>query len=1062
LIPNRYAVSAFLKPKLVRPIVASKLDLPGEDHKPIDIGEVLGFPWCDLLRESHAHLLLTPAAGVIKPYIRPFGLFASSSERCKTYERLHRASMLEFLPASSFEPEVVIDLFGVDKKGISIRMISDMRPANLHFVGRVGLQKAYEQVLATRGGHLACGLPAKVFELFNPGDFDNLPSTAVSKYTSDLSNFFHFFRLPKWMWKYQALPRLRSSALNLDVNVYGEWVYPTLTSLPMGHTLACVLTQTYHQQLVVPLLDRCVYFKTPSPCWARGLDNLRACAGAGGCVDLTLVPDHMRALVDPSGSATLVGGQVPLGLFELEPTVSHRADFTAKGWDLRQGRRIDTSDDAPGMIHIPYFIFIDDHHAFGCNHDVDSTVTATVLNWILLRCMSEYRAAGLQVKSSKVAWAHSEPTLSLGYVVDLTGTVPIFFPPIRKAAKLLRQTRSLVQVCRACPRLTVSVAYLLHLIGGLVWASLCRRPLLSIFYHLFQAVGGRDPSAKISLKPKAIDELEWIADVVPLMFGRAAPAAGLVATFDASGGSRRRKAGYGVALKDGCTGAVLSDLIERVERVRSWSKFSLTESGEVDLRLRPLSAATRSVSTAKWLRCSWAGDRNGWWAARSGAFNTDPRIITLGETYAGLMALREFASRPSITFGRKVVMIGDNQPSLGILSKGRSGVFDLNMAARKAAAVVLAGELWPRYVWVRSECNPADGPSRWVCKSHSVLGGWIEDLTIFGCVEKKPGPSRFKGPILRPPSAGQAPSGMWGLVFSGVKVETACQYLRAFLGFKEWFRLYGVFLDVSWAQLLAEYVYFCFESEEATQQQCRNFLACLSKLEPQSKHSGELQLAQTVIRGWRKLKPPKSYLPVPKAFLVAMAVQSVLDGRVLAGVAMLLAFEGYLRSSEVLALTPGDVAFQGDPRLIVPGKGAVFLRKPKSGRPQWVEIRDVLVVDLLRVVVADCQHSTTLFGLSSASFLRLFVKAQVKLGLHDAPFRVHSCRHGGATHDFLTKALGLPEIMRRGRWSGMKTTLIYVQESQARVLSLRVSSSTRARVAKFNKHARVLFGLGVA
>jgi hypothetical protein len=112
-------------------------------------------------------------------------------------------------------------------------------------------------------------------------------------------------------------------------------------------------------------------------------------------------------------------------------------------------------------------------------------------------------------------------------------------------------------------------------------------------------------------------------------------------------------------------------------------------------------------------------------------------------------------------------------------------VFDLNVIARKAAGITMALGVSVRWVWVAS------------------AGGWVEDLTVFGCVEKHPGPpSYFKGPIIR--TAGtMRPTGMYGMLFSGVKLETAGLFIRASIAFRRWFYIYGCDLDVQWEEVLA-------------------------------------------------------------------------------------------------------------------------------------------------------------------------------------------------------------------------------------------------------------------
>ena len=65
-------------------------------------------------------------------------------------------------------------------------------------------------------------------------------------------------------------------------------------------------------------------------------------------------------------------------------------------------------------------------------------------------------------------------------------------------------------------------------------------------------------------------------------------------------------------------------------------------------------------------------------------------------------------------------------------------------------------------------------------------------------------------------------------------------------------------------------------------------------------------------------------------------------------------FDCYLRHSELSSLRVRDVAFDGDPRLLLRGGragAAILLRSTKAGRDQWVTVRDPCVVALLRELV---------------------------------------------------------------------------------------------------------------
>jgi integrase len=193
--------------------------------------------------------------------------------------------------------------------------------------------------------------------------------------------------------------------------------------------------------------------------------------------------------------------------------------------------------------------------------------------------------------------------------------------------------------------------------------------------------------------------------------------------------------------------------------------------------------------------------------------------------------------------------------------------------------------------------------------------------------------------------------------------------------------------------------------------------------------------------------------------MLALAVELCLMDERAAATALVLGFDCYLRHGELRDLRWCDVAFPGDARLMVARKGAVYLRKPKSGRPQFVQIRDPLAVRMLRRL-SEGQGSVSgrhsVFELTNARLLRVFKQAQVRLGFQRALFVIHSVRHGSATHDFLHKILDMNGVMHRGRWAGLPCTRIYIQESQAAVLGASFPPVVTRRMNKRTRTASVL------
>ena len=92
--------------------------------------------------------------------------------------------------------------------------------------------------------------------------------------------------------------------------------------------------------------------------------------------------------------------------------------------------------------------------------------------------------------------------------------------------------------------------------------------------------------------------------------------------------------------------------------------------------------------------------------------------ITALEVLAHLGELRTVARDPARHSARMLHLL-DSQAGIAALAKGRSSSRILLRLLRRTAAVTLAMDHYPLYGWIRSEDNPADGPSRW-CTGHGT------------------------------------------------------------------------------------------------------------------------------------------------------------------------------------------------------------------------------------------------------------------------------------------------------------------------------------------------------
>eukprot|EP00121_Abeoforma_whisleri_P002413 Awhi_evm1s2164 len=156
---------------------------------------------------------------------------------------------------------------------------------------------------------------------------------------------------------------------------------------------------------------------------------------------------------------------------------------------------------------------------------------------------------------------------------------------------------------------------------------------------------------------------------------------------------------------------------------------------------------------------------------------------------------------------------------------------------------------------------------------------------------------------------------------------------------------------------------------------------------------GELVLSARALKGWKKMKPSSSALPLPEGVVWVVWGQLMFLGADHRAMAFLMAFELLLRHKEVMNILTNDV--------IMGEKECFFrLRDTKTGPLETVQLVG-LVLEIFKV--------------------------------HKLGFTPHGLRHGGALkahlggdNDFVLK--------RKGRWRSVKTLRVYLQVDMLRVI----------------------------
>ena len=142
------------------------------------------------------------------------------------------------------------------------------------------------------------------------------------------------------------------------------------------------------------------------------------------------------------------------------------------------------------------------------------------------------------------------------------------------------------------------------------------------------------------------------------------------------------------------------------EQLTRWY-LSRVDSRGSDVRLvtgelsKPHRVSRQSVHAGYWR----------WRTSMAWAWRRKGSHINELESIAILLQMKAKARKPS-NFGTVYLHLVDSQVAIGIFTKKRSSSRVLQRVIRRANALALAAHLHPVFIYVRSEVNPADAPSR--------------------------------------------------------------------------------------------------------------------------------------------------------------------------------------------------------------------------------------------------------------------------------------------------------------------------------------------------------------
>jgi integrase len=146
--------------------------------------------------------------------------------------------------------------------------------------------------------------------------------------------------------------------------------------------------------------------------------------------------------------------------------------------------------------------------------------------------------------------------------------------------------------------------------------------------------------------------------------------------------------------------------------------------------------------------------------------------------------------------------------------------------------------------------------------------------------------------------------------------------------------------------LLLDYIHHLYESGLGKSKASMTLYGIINLL-PNLKD--KLHKSSQAVKGWNKRTPGRSYPPLTWELAVTIAVQMTRSGHYKFGIGVLLAFDCFLRVSELCNIRKEHFADSGDHRISTEHKGVLIsLPSTKTGKNQWVKVLDPSVITLVR------------------------------------------------------------------------------------------------------------------
>eukprot|EP00438_Fugacium_kawagutii_P029326 Skav216048 [mRNA] locus=scaffold2930:320754:324087:+ [translate_table: standard] len=858
---------------------------------------------------------------------------------------------------------------------------------------------------------------------------------------------------------------------------------PTTTRLATGDAMSKIELEA-DQGLFVASADlQNAFYTMAMPTQLRKYFGLRAVtAGQLGIENWDGMPIPPSTKLHPRVAVIPMGWKWSLWFCQqVNERLCEKAGLSA-ATRLRDGQPVPDSN----VCHIQY---VDNLHVFGTDKEAVQRLFWQAVNGL--------RDAGLTVHEIEFDEGESKV---LGWELGRDGTMR---PSLRRVWRIRQAIRELLK------RGAASGQQIERIIGHITFVSLCRREVLSIFGECYTFIS-RHYQQVVPLWKSVRKELSKWDGVSPLI--RADLTQGWhheVCAVDAS------EWGLGVTVSD-----FSLDEVRKMGRVCERWRFKDEDAKdprayalvEDELGWMGSSIGCDSDRPPKFAGIPFSAVDRVWkMVGRHKWRNLESMPVC--EARASLNAVKH-ALRSKGSFNKRHVVLTDSMTAAVSFDKGRASRYRLRRVVEQVGALTLATQTMFRMRWIPSEWNPSDAisrgkwqpskPSRFFgddtpptrsssdmaaasksaaseTKAGAVDDGSSHGDSCWGTKRQEPltwdidleeGRSRKKKDrraSRRQQRAAEDPS--MTLRKASVSQVTRERYQKVweelchFNGAKIPERVDLVALD----ELVVEFLEMKYHDGEDLSSASYVAASVMFHV-PRCKSMHGLGKTAQAMKGWRKLAPPRSRMPLPFEVVCLLAQTAVNKGMQEMGLLLVFMYLLYLRPGEAFRIRVQDIIKPVPRSKKIYQNYNVLLHPTEVGVPsktyQWDEMLPLdlkhlkfLGPALMKVLDLEKRpkdHKAFRVSITEANDYMKEVWEPLQLKCLGPP-HLYRLRHGGASFEAAEQLRSLTEIQVRGRWQTLKSVKNYEKGGRLPQLFASLKPKTRAAGVAARKQLEQLF-----